>query len=219
MTTITTNTRTTNRLQAKSGLSARQHGRDPLKQDVRHPRFSHARNNGKDQQDIKTLNRDDCQQDAPEKPVPGKSDLSARLVNVGIPALSISTESDARIGDTGNVEADRSDAIPSSLIVENPRLRVTVFKVYFAILATVVSTSESYPSDVAGKSCLETSDDLCSPQKSVAAHRRATFGMVCPGSAGGIALDEVDDPLYARRGDVALAATSVSFALLRGCHQ
>jgi hypothetical protein len=50
--------------------------------------------------------------------------------------------------------------------------------------------------------------------------QEAAFGVRLSMRAGGIVLDEVDDPLYARRrGDAGSAATSVNFALLRGDHQ
>ena len=62
--------------------------------------------------------------------------------------------------------------------------------------------------------------------KSVAARRRLTppqeaaFGIRLYMQCRRTLLDEVDDPLYARRrGNAGSAATSVSFALLRGCHQ
>jgi acetyltransferase-like isoleucine patch superfamily enzyme len=63
--------------------------------------------------------------------------------------------------------------------------------------------------------------DLCSPQKPpqhVACsplRRTQHLASVCPCNAGGIALDEVHDPVYAHHGDAGSAATSVTFALLR----
>jgi hypothetical protein len=72
---------------------------------------------------------------------------------------------------------------------------------------------------------LEISDDLRSPQnlpRTSRAHPSAPGGIWHPlahASADGITLDEVNDRLYAPRGDTGSAATSVSFARLQGCYQ
>jgi hypothetical protein len=98
-----------------------------------------------------------------------------------------------------------------------------VFNEYFATFASAVSIRGIIPSGHYVKSCFETSDDLCSPQnllrQVLTPPQEATFGIGLPMQSGGITLDEVNDRLYARRGDASSAATSVNFAHLRGCDQ
>jgi hypothetical protein len=98
-----------------------------------------------------------------------------------------------------------------------------VINVYFAIFASAVSTSE-------GSSFRMLRNKVTSKPMTIYVRHKICCGASRahpsagddvwhpPAHAvpGGITLDEVNDRLYARRGDAGSATTSVSFALLRG---
>jgi hypothetical protein len=126
------------------------------------------------------------------------------------------------------MEADQSRRNPSVTAHRNPFLRSTsafsVFNMYFAIFANAVSTSEEL-TILMTKKVTSKPVTFVFAAKSTAApcvlipRKRRHSHPSTPYSAGGVALDELNDRLYARRGHAGSAAISVGFALPRRCHQ
>ena len=112
---------------------------------------------------------------------------------------------------------DRSRNLLSSL-------RFAGFSAYFAILARVMSTFKELTLRPLRKGYLEKAT-ICVPHQSGAARRGLTpsqkpkLAFRLPRSAGCVALDEVNERLYALHDDASSAMSRVSFALLRGCDQ